>query len=115
MDPGPIGDYEQDWRHYKLVRNVRNVFLIVFFLLPVWVALLPPLPVRTVLLGVAVYVVLLFLTELRLDTWRCPRCKHWYFTKMANTHVLRSWWVRKCVHCGLPKYATRRDLASGQT
>jgi hypothetical protein len=115
VDPGPINDYEQEWRHYRLVRNVRNLMLVAVFLFPVWIAFLPAnLPARTVPFAAAMCVILLCLTELRLDTWRCPRCKHWFFTKMTHTHVLRSWWVRKCVHCGLPKYATGDDLANLQ-
>jgi hypothetical protein len=112
----PTSDYEQEWRHYKLVRNVRNFLLVAVFFFPVWFAFLPAnLPARTIPSTAALCVILLVLTELRLDTWRCPRCKHWYFTEMANTHILRSWWVRKCVHCGLPKYAGGRDMAAGQT
>ena len=39
--------------------------------------------------------------SLRCTSFRCPRCGKWFFAK---------WWyhngfARKCVHCGLPKYA----------
>ena len=38
----------------------------------------------------------------RINRWRCPRCGKWFSA---------TWWyhlflfARKCVHCGLPKYA----------
>src|SRR5579862_4664217 len=38
----------------------------------------------------------------RLTRWPCPRCGEWFAAK---------WWynkgflARRCVHCGLPKYA----------
>jgi hypothetical protein len=39
--------------------------------------------------------------SLRCTSFRCPRCGKWFFAK---------WWyhngfARRCVHCGLPKYA----------
>jgi hypothetical protein len=40
-------------------------------------------------------------TAIRLNLWPCPRCGHWFFSKM--------WWrnpfARACLHCGLPKWA----------
>jgi hypothetical protein len=41
-------------------------------------------------------------TGVRFQTFRCPRCHKWFFIR---------WWpppsplARRCVHCGLPKYA----------
>ena len=39
--------------------------------------------------------------SMRCSSFRCPRCQKWFFAK---------WWyhngfARRCVHCGLPKYA----------
>lgn len=44
--------------------------------------------------------------SMRCSSFRCPRCGKWFFAK---------WWyhngfARRCVHCGLPKYA---PLTSG--
>jgi hypothetical protein len=41
-------------------------------------------------------------TSLRFQSFRCPRCHKWFF--------IRWWpppppWPKRCVHCGLPKYA----------
>ena len=41
-------------------------------------------------------------TSIRCQSFKCPRCRKWSFAK---------WWyhnslARKCVHCGLPKYAS---------
>jgi hypothetical protein len=46
--------------------------------------------------------------SMRFTSVRCPRCHKWFF---------RKWWyhngfARRCVHCGLPKYA---PLNSEQT
>ncbi len=40
--------------------------------------------------------------SLRCESFKCPRCKKWFFAK---------WWyhnsfARRCVHCGLAKYAS---------
>jgi hypothetical protein len=39
--------------------------------------------------------------SVRTASFKCPRCDQWFFAK---------WWyrnsfARRCVHCGLPKYA----------
>jgi hypothetical protein len=109
MSSSGISDYEQQWRQYKVMRNCRLVLLLAVFFVP------PFLPVAEIApevlrIGVAVVVGAFVLTEFWLDTWRCPRCGHWYSTKMISSGLLKSWWVRKCVHCGLPKYSDGRSL-----
>jgi hypothetical protein len=52
-------------------------------------------------LAAAVYVGLLLIVSVRFTSWRCPRCRKWFHS---------TWWyynsfARKCVHCGLKKYA----------
>jgi len=41
-------------------------------------------------------------TGVRLNTWRCPRCGKWF---AATWWYSKGFFARKCVHCGLAKYA----------
>jgi len=93
------------WESYK---KHRNIFLIALFsYLPV-IYLAKYLNVRVfrtnwlvITLSLA-WMIGVLATWIRLSQWRCPRCGKWFTAK---------WWynkgflARKCVHCGLPKYA----------
>src|SRR5271157_3457985 len=39
---------------------------------------------------------------IRYQTFRCPRCGKWFFAKWWYHNIF----TRRCVHCGLPKYAS---------
>jgi hypothetical protein len=41
----------------------------------------------------------------RLTLWKCPRCVEPFF----YAGLLRNPFARKCMHCGLPKWATSRE------
>jgi hypothetical protein len=48
------------------------------------------------------WMVFFLAASFRCQSFRCPRCGKWFFAK---------WWyhnsfARRCVHCGLPKYAS---------
>ncbi len=48
------------------------------------------------------WMIFLAVASIRCQSFRCPRCRKWFFAK---------WWyhnsfARRCVHCGLPKYAS---------
>jgi hypothetical protein len=47
-------------------------------------------------------------TALRLELFRCPRCHHRFFCARWYYNLL----ARRCVHCGLPKWATSDDEAT---
>lgn len=100
-------DYEQRWRHYRLLSNVRIVLIAGIFAVPFCAVFfpLPDVPPNGARLIVGVWVGTLVLIEFRLTTWRCPRCGKWFFTKMGSTGLFKSWRVKSCVHCGLPKYS----------
>jgi len=94
------------WRRYK---KIRNVFLCAFFacvpavvggayLLRVFRANWLTFPFA---LACTVWVLVLWI---RLSQWRCPRCGKWFTAKWWYN---KGFFARKCVHCGLPKYATR--------
>jgi hypothetical protein len=98
-------DYGKQWREY---RNRRNIFL------TIWLAGAPVTAASAILAGtvfpgeVPVYVIaglwiLAFvIAGQRVILWKCPRCGKWFAaTYMYNMVFL----ARKCVHCGLPKWA----------
>jgi hypothetical protein len=105
MTPSSQRKYQEDWRAY---RRARNTFAFVFLTyipaggigasLGFWLFGSPLLGFVVVLTWMGAFLV----TSIRLQCWPCPRCgerfsaKGWY-----NKGFL----ARKCVHCGLAKYA----------
>jgi hypothetical protein len=98
-------DYQDHWCRYKRLRNL-------FFF--IWIGYVPVMFVFTMLVSKALgtfipsfvlagsWMVMFLVMGTRLSAWRCPRCGKWF----SGT-----WWynkgflARKCVHCGLPKFA----------
>jgi predicted membrane channel-forming protein YqfA (hemolysin III family) len=101
----PPDDYQEHWRRYK---KLRNVFFFLFLgYVPVVAAftVLVSMPLRAFtpsFVFAVIWIVMLLVVGNRLSAWRCPRCGQWFAAK---------WWynkglfARKCVHCGLPKFA----------
>ena len=104
------GNYKGQWNRY---RGLRNLYL------SMWVAFVPASLGFTVLVFrvfqtfvpafffAGLWMLFLIVIGLRLSSWRCPRCAQcfsgtWWYNK--------GFLARKCVHCGLPKYA---DGAAG--
>ncbi|MBI2679959.1 MAG: hypothetical protein HYX25_03000 [Candidatus Solibacter usitatus] len=46
----------------------------------------------------------LIIAGFHLSSWRCPRCGKWFAAKWWYN---KGFFARKCVHCGLPKYAVQ--------
>jgi hypothetical protein len=102
---GTMNGYEQEWRDY---RQIRNTFLVLFVsYVPVcftfgFVSVRLFNTVMPAFVVAALWMVLLAFNGVRLNAWRCPNCGEWF----SGT-----WWynwgflARRCVHCGLPKYA----------
>ena len=106
-----IVDYRENWREY---RRTRNLFFLVWagyvpatlaFAILVWKVF------RTFVPGfvfAGLWIVLFVMVGGRVSRWPCPRCGECF----AGT-----WWynlgffARKCVHCGLSKFAS--DTGSG--
>ena len=105
-----MGDYEMAWQDYK---KRRNQFL---FLLIGWFPMMAacgyviralfhgyrPATVF-VILNIA-WIVLLIISGSRLTEWRCPCCEQPFFTTWL--WCFNDPFVRVCVHCRLPKYAS---------
>jgi hypothetical protein len=103
-----MSDYQQAWKEYKWRRN--QVWIVVSCFLPVVGAVGYLMNkfhyTRTDLAMVAAIpmMVLFFVTGLRLNLWRCPRCQKRFHMKSG----LVSFDSKHCCHCGLLKYAARR-------
>ena len=94
--------YERAWRDYK--------WRLVAFLVA-WLGLLIAAPALSRRIGLVWFGVVWFgsciVTSIRLSMWRCPRCSHRFFGSFFDNKF-----VRRCMHCGLPKWATTSDARS---
>src|SRR5947208_2186536 len=97
--------YEDEWKEYR--RRYRLFFTIFLSYVP-GVAAIGILVTRWSGSEVPIYFVagawmLAFaVTSVRLSTFPCPRCGKWFFAAWYFHNPL----ARRCVHCGLPKWAT---------
>ena len=98
-------DYRDYWQRYK---KLRNLFWII------WLGYVPAVGVLGVLalrifgtfvpgfVFAGLWMLKFLVVGIRLSRWRCPRrgkpfSQKWWYDK--------GFFARKCVHCGLPKYA----------
>ena len=91
-----MSDYRKEWRSYR--RRVLTAFA-------AWV--IPPVIIYLMRIGrpleiwlIAAWLLLFTASMVWLYSFRCPRCREWFFIKMPTNHPL----TKVCVHCGLPKY-----------
>lgn len=103
-----MDDYTENWQRYRRARTI---------LLLVWIGYLPGVPaiawvISKVLRREAndlwipvalVWMAAFAITGFRVQCWKCPRCGNWF---SAKWYYNKSFLARKCVHCGLPKFAT---------
>lgn len=92
-----MSDYRRDWRSYR--RRFRTA-------VGAWV--IPPVIIYLLSIGgpieiglIAAWLLLFTGSMVWLFSFRCPRCREWYFIVFPTNHPL----TKVCVHCGLPKYA----------
>ena len=99
--------YSTQWADYR--RRRRIFFLIFLSYIPGMYALGIPLEKHFAseipLIAVAVTWIMAFVTAgWHMNAWKCPCC--------GNTFFRRKWihnqFARKCVHCGLEKWADKR-------
>jgi hypothetical protein len=97
----PEPDYKRAWRRYRLIRRAPIPIVVVALL--GWLGLwgFEPRWVAWVLWGVGNGggVLVGILVPLLLFLFRCPRC--------GRRGISHSDWIKKCPHCGLPKFAER--------
>jgi hypothetical protein len=97
-------DYVKSWQEY---RRRRNLFL--FFL----IGYLPVFGIVSVVtekvydcstpgfVTALIWLVFIAVSGVRVEIFRCPECGKCFFAKWWYHNIL----ARRCVHCGLPKYA----------
>ncbi len=92
-----VKDYQKEWKSYR--RRVRTTMV-------AWV--IPPVMIYLLGVGgrlwiglVCAWLLLFTASMMWLYSFRCPRCREWFFIKFPTNHPL----TKVCVHCGLPKYA----------
>jgi hypothetical protein len=96
--------YQPHWQQYKRRRNqfwlvlgayAPTCFAIALVSMKLFQSLIP------VFVAAFLWIGLLTIAGIRIQTWRCPRCGKWF---------AGPWWynlglaARRCAHCGLRKY-----------
>lgn len=102
--------YEAKWRDY---RKRRNLFWAIFLtyvpgvlLIGMSLEYLFQFKTETPIYFVAIAWMIAFaISGWRLTYWKCPRCGNWFFA----TWLYHNQFARKCVHCGLPKWAVENS------
>jgi hypothetical protein len=100
----PATDYSEHWRRYRRLRNV---------LLVLWIGFIPGLAALTVASqafgGATLWTVVALVWILAtgrvgsvMTTLECPRCGQRF---SEGFWLNQPFLTKKCVHCGLPKYA----------
>ncbi len=99
-------DYTATWNTFRRRRRWANGALVGFFAM--WMiafffntSILQPFALAIGMILMPVFLV----NQMRLNFFRCPRCGHLFFI----TFLLANSFARRCVHCGLPKWA-KNDL-----
>ena len=92
-----MSDYRKEWRSYR--RRLITTF-------GAWV--IPPVIIYMLSIGgpleiglIAAWLLLFTSAMIWLFSFRCPRCREWFFITFPTNHPL----TKVCVHCGLPKHA----------
>ncbi len=117
--PGSDRPYAPSWRRY---RNQSRAFWLVFLLyIPGIAALnraLGPSRDNTTVIALAAFAVLILFAALgyRKFGLRCPRCGEPFFRRFDYRPWRMDWrerpFTRRCLHCGLPKWADRDPAKS---
>ena len=99
------GDYEQRWRaHRRGTWAVALLFLTFIpagiFVAPLINKLLPPAADAEWVIF-PVWFVGIIISAFYLMHRRCPRCRKYFYSKSWHHNP----YARKCLHCGLRKYA----------
>lgn len=98
-------NFEENWKQYKQLRNW-------FWFL--WLGFIPICSLSFVVSGylfsneffpilfIAPWVIAWIFVGLRLQLWHCPKCGKWF---SGTWRYNISFFVHKCVHCGLKKHS----------
>jgi hypothetical protein len=106
------GSYSVEWRQY---RQWSRTFWIVFLLYLPALALVSKVlgPIRgrgtVIFCAAAIWMLAFAISGYRKSNFQCPRCGEMFFRKFDDRPWRMAWqhnpFARKCMHCGLPKWA----------
>src|SRR5512138_2800814 len=100
--------FQRQWKEYK--RRSNWFWIITFGYLPGVTATGALLKYiygtnRPVFIAALFWMLGIGIAGWRLTYWKCPRCGNWFFAKWYFVNQL----ARKCVHCGLKKWADKGE------
>ena len=105
------GDYASSWNEYSRRRQgFYGIWLGGFAVMAVLVLLFDNESLRGWVIGVLgpIWMLTSIIISIRLSRFKCPRCARPFF----QTWWYRNDFARRCVHCGLRKWA--KTNSSGQ-
>jgi hypothetical protein len=108
-----MGDFTDPWEEYRRRRNwavLAGAGYVPVVLLAVREAERSPQTVPLCIVVGGGWLAFLIVTGTRCEYFKCPRCGKPFFAK---------WWyhnafARRCLHCGLPKYALTESNQSAE-
>jgi len=103
-------DYQQRWLRYRQFRTVYVALFVGFVPVMFPVGVVIEKVFRTAVpafILAGIWMVAMVVVGFLLSSWRCPRCNKWFAATWWSNH---GFFARKCVHCGLPKYASGPDV-----
>jgi hypothetical protein len=111
--PGNDGPYAPAWRRYR--RQSRAFWLVFVLYIPAIAALNRALVSaqrdNPTAIALAAFAGLVAFAAIGYRKWnfRCPRCGELFFHRFDDRAWRMDWqhrpWARRCLHCGLPKWA----------
>jgi hypothetical protein len=105
MTPNTEQSYSENWQAYRRTRTVFLLVILSYLPISAIAAQIGFWLFRSTLLGFVVALIWMgafAITGLRLQSWPCPRCGEAF---SAKGWYNKSFLARRCVHCGLPKFA----------
>lgn len=101
----PMSESVEPWQDYRRRRNLALFAFLGYVPFVFMIAVVTGRLFHSTTPGFAVafgWMIFLVVAGTRCERFRCPRCGKLFFAK---------WWyhnsfARRCVHCGLPKYAS---------
>jgi len=101
----PMSDSVGPWQEYRRRRNLTLFAFLGYVPFVFIIAVVAERLFHSTTPGFVVavgWMIFLAVASIRCENFRCPRCRKRFFAK---------WWyhnsfARRCVHCGLPKYAS---------
>jgi hypothetical protein len=100
-----MGPYAKGWKRFRRIEwSLASVFLglpLLYFVGKI----AQMLGVNSEILGAVIlsaWFVFFIVSSIRYQLFRCPRCGEWF---SGTWWYNLSYFARKCVHCGLPKFS----------